>query len=67
MIVTITQVGNRYAVDTTGKHASRLNVLNQASLVWNLKHVFGLRSTEIKQVLNALNTNNKVCIERVVA
>jgi len=67
MIVTITQVGSRFAVDTTGKDANRLNILNQHSLVWNLKHVFGLKKSEINQVLSALSTSEKVVIERVAA
>lgn len=65
MIVTITQVGSRFAVDTTGPDATRLNILNQNALVWNLKNVFGLKKKEIDQVLNALSTDEKVMIERV--
>lgn len=65
MIVTITQVGSRFAVDTTGKDAARLNILNQNALVWNLKHVFGMKKKEIDAVLSALNTSEKVQIERV--
>lgn len=53
----ITQVNTRYVVETAD---GKVHVLNQHSLRWNLKHVFGKSMTEIAIILGELSVNG-VC------
>lgn len=63
-MVTITQYGSRFDVNTGD---NRLHILNAKSLEYHLKHVLKLTKVQIAGVAVALSTNNKVTIERVVA
>jgi hypothetical protein len=55
----ITMVGSRYCVKT---ELGRLHVLNQKSLEWNLKRVFGMKKSEIAGVVLVLNRVGVVTI-----
>jgi hypothetical protein len=57
--MTITQTNNRYVVET---EAGRLHILNENSLRWNLKKVFGFKPTQIAGIFKALATNGSVQI-----
>ena len=51
--------GVRYYVDYP---EGRLHILNERSLVWNLKRVFGLSEDDLKIVMYGLNENGKVSV-----
>jgi hypothetical protein len=44
----ITAIGSRFAVESSD---GRLNILNERSLKWNLKHVFGFTGEEVLTVM----------------
>jgi len=48
----ITQVNNRYVVET---EAGRLHILNRKSLVWNLKRVFNYDHTQVTCLMAELD------------
>lgn len=48
MSLTITQSHNHYVV--TDSAGLVLRILTKKALVWNLKHAFGLKSSELKQI-----------------
>lgn len=60
----IVQVGNRYHVTTD---QGRLHILNINSLSWNLKNVFGLSTKLSKQVVERIQVEGTVRLERKAA
>lgn len=52
--------GTRYYVDHP---EGRLHILNERSLVWNLKRVFGVSAEDTKGILNELYAFGAVRIE----
>ena len=52
MNLTITQSHNHYVV--TDASGLVLRILTKKALVWNLKHAFGLKSAELKEIGAAL-------------
>ncbi len=62
--MTITRVYNRFYVETDG---GRLHILNAKALAWNLKHVFGINTTTIRQVVARLETEPSVVLEKRAA
>jgi hypothetical protein len=48
----ITMVGNRFVVETD---AGRLHVLNEKSLRWNLKRVFGYTALQAAAIVKELS------------
>jgi hypothetical protein len=55
----ITQVNNRFVVEVDG---GRMHILNEKSLVWNLKHVFKWKKAEIKGLIAELSVVKRVKI-----
>lgn len=55
----ITQTNNRYVVELDN---GRLHILNRKSLVHNLKHVFGIKGEQGKDVMKQLDQNGSVVI-----
>lgn len=53
----IVQVNNRYFVETA---EGRLHVLNEKSLRWNLKKVFGFSALQTASIVRQLNQYGKV-------
>lgn len=51
MNLTITQSNTHYVVTSNGLI---LRILSKKALVWNLKHAFGLTSTEMKALSDEL-------------
>jgi hypothetical protein len=47
----ITQVNNRFVVETV---EGRLHILNEKSLRWNLKRVFGRNAAEVAKIVMIL-------------
>lgn len=52
--IKVTQTNNRYVVEVKDNgDYSRLHILNEKSLKWNLKNVFHIDSTIIKECIKA--------------
>jgi len=56
----ITMVGNRFFVETD---AGRLHILNQKALLWNLKHVFKVKSP--KRVVEHVMLNGSAELSKI--
>ena len=52
----ITQINNRYMVETPD---GRAHVLNKKSLIWNLKNVFKVSSEDCKEIIRLLELDGK--------
>lgn len=53
----ITQSNDRYVVETSD---GRMHILNRKSLIWNLKHVFGIKGEQGKSVMKSLDATGQV-------
>lgn len=55
----ITQINNRYVVETTD---GRMHILNRKALIWNLKHVFNIKGEQGKSVMKCLDADGQITI-----
>jgi hypothetical protein len=65
--IKITAIGARFVVESQD---GRINILNERSLKWNLKHMFGFTGEEVLTVMVLLgqeSTGNERVVELEVA
>lgn len=56
----ITQIGSRFVVESA---QGRLNILNEKSLVYNMKRLFNWKKSDITKLIEVLGQYGKVTID----
>ena len=57
MTLSITQINNRFVVETSN---GKLHILNRKSLIWNLKRVFNIKGQDGRDIMTNLDSNGYI-------